>query len=399
MNRIHNSTIREAKRPADYNYIKYILIAFCLIPYMGISGIRNLVGPDLYQLWQVSSTACLLFVGLRKAPTVLVKPHITLFFLYQLVILSVSSIRNGFSYGIFSVCLAFFLIFLLLQSDLWLLILRTLVIVSIIAAIINLISIPFHQDEQQPIYFIGGKNAFAVFLIPAVFFVLIYSAAKNNKVTKAATILVFLFLLSIALGGSTTGIVTSLVTLIFLLIFTNRKTIKAPFLITIILLYSLFLIFSESFLTSSLWTSFTDLFGKDSTLTSRSAIWSEAIEMIKERPLLGHGRGSRIIYRNSMGVYFSATEAHNFILEVLFDGGLVAFVLMLALLFYIVNRLDLSDQKHRISFLSLIIVMTNGLTESTVNNILVVILLGLAGRFASSSSVRSIFYGHSTKKT
>ena len=83
-------------------------------------------------------------------------------------------------------------------------------------------------------------------------------------------------------------------------------------------------------------------------------------------------------------------EAHNFILEILMEGGVVAFAIFSSLFYNIVNKLNMADIRNRIVFLTLCAILINGLTESTVNNFLVTIVLGVACRYAIENRGKNV---------
>ena len=87
----------------------------------------------------------------------------------------------------------------------------------------------------------------------------------------------------------------------------NHDVNKYAILTAIFACYFL-LIFSENFLQSELWIEFTNMLGKESSLTSRADIWEYTLRMIKESPILGNGRGGTIGYMNM--VYMILRRKH-----------------------------------------------------------------------------------------
>ena len=123
--------------------------------------------------------------------------------------------------------------------------------------------------------------------------------------------------------------------------------------------------------------------GKDTSLTTRTQIWKMAKDVVFENPLFGSGRGTELKYFAASGEWKIVDEAHNFILEILMEGGLVALVLFGLLFFKTVKGLDMSKGTHKLVFTALCVILINGLTESTVNNFFVIAILGVACRFAN----------------
>lgn len=156
----------------------------------------------------------------------------------------------------------------------------------------------------------------------------------------------------------------------------------------ILAFYIIFILFSDDFFVTTYWLDFTDILGKDSTLTSRTTIWNIAKEIISDHWLFGSGRGTEISYVNSWGERQLIYEVHNFILEILIEGGVVALTIYSAMFYKAVKGLDMINIKNKIIFIALCVLLINGLTESTLNNFFVIIILGVACHYATENRGR-----------
>ncbi len=81
-----------------------------------------------------------------------------------------------------------------------------------------------------------------------------------------------------------------------------------------------------------------DFYGKDLTLTGRTAIWGAAIEVAQERPVIGYGAGAIYSWpwgEETLEIWHKAgfwhNHVHNGLLQVQLDLGLVGVALVLAL--------------------------------------------------------------------
>lgn len=72
---------------------------------------------------------------------------------------------------------------------------------------------------------------------------------------------------------------------------------------------------------------------EDTSSTARVVLWREAIENIKERPLLGTGLGNYILAVNPAEDYRTPYYAHNLYLDVATELGLVGLFFFLLILF------------------------------------------------------------------
>lgn len=367
-----------------------LLFAFLIIPFLGIAGIKNAISPSLYQAWQIISVCFLLILVFLKHAQIKINWALGLYVAYQAVIVLSSTVNNGFSPGIITVIVAAVLIFALLQTDFYYEILSAAVIIVVIMALVNFPSMLQSRDSIDIEFFVGGKNSLGIFFIPGVFMLIINSLEKNGKVSKLCLLGAGLCLLTVFISSSGTGVVVAFCTLFFLLLAIKFRPRKIIYLAIILVIYALFLLFSEDFFLTEYWFRFTDLLGKDSTLTARTSIWSAAEELIKQNWLFGAGRGVELSYINSLGYRHIIYEAHNLLLEILLEGGAAALLLFGALFSKTIWHLDMKNAKHKIVFVALFVILVNGLTESTVNTFFVMILLGIACRCAGENNKEKI---------
>lgn len=367
-----------------------IFFVFLIIPFFSISGIKNILGEGIYQAWQIVSLGFLIILFFINHEHIKINWSVCLFTIYQLVILSSSTLNNGINLGIIAVTVAAVIVFVLLQTNYYYEMISAVSIIVILSLLINFPIMLQNRGVENAEFFIGGKNALGIFLIPGIFLLIINSLEKNYQVSKFALFAIAFSLLTVFIGSSGTGIVVAFCALIFLLLAIKFKPKKTIYLGVIFTIYALFLLFSKDFFLTEYWLKFTDLLGKDSTLTARTTIWDIAKELIKENWLFGAGRGVELPYVNTWGERQTMYEAHNFILEILMEGGAVALLLFGLLFFKAVRRLNMENPKHRVVFIALCVLLINGLTESTVNGFLVMMLLSIACRYANEQEKNSI---------
>lgn len=78
-----------------------------------------------------------------------------------------------------------------------------------------------------------------------------------------------------------------------------------------------------SFVGSALCYAIAGIFGKDGTFTGRDVIWANAVKYIKQYPIFGNGIESELVRYSKVMM----GQCHNIMLEILYDGGLVGFIL------------------------------------------------------------------------
>ncbi|MDP4551663.1 O-antigen ligase family protein [Alkalihalobacillus macyae] len=164
----------------------------------------------------------------------------------------------------------------------------------------------------------------------------IYSWLTQNK--KTYLLISLMFIAGIILLGSRGGVVGALVTLLILLViqkFSNLKKVRISFginfrmvaifasLLSIVFIFgsSLKKVINERIIgvtfrsTGEIYTS------------GRDTIYSDALTMIKESPLIGYGI-------NSFGYYSNYGYPHNLLLELMLDIGFLGLIYFIILLFY-----------------------------------------------------------------
>ncbi len=247
---------------------------------------------------------------------------------------------------------------------------------------LNIISIIFFQAEIKGINhlwssFIGGKNRYACILIPAlVVFILKLEKKKISVVNSALILLVLYQLLS---SKSRTGMVCA-VAFIALYLFAYKKFYVHFFMIGY--LFVEIALVGYAFGMLSLSSLLSDFFVDDGSFHMRTDIWIETLNMVKEHILFGYGRGIKAI---TLSTDFIFGEAHNLLLEVLLEGGLIAFVIFVLAVVCSIKAHSRSvsyDRYRNAVFIGLALMFIEGLMESNNLSVELWILLALsyAGR-------------------
>ena len=215
-------------------------------------------------------------------------------------------------------------------------------------------------------HFIGFKNYFGFYFLPllaVVFFDKYYSGRKH-------IILQMLIVVDVFLAKSSTSIIAVTIFYIILILgkFISRikkdnkyNFIRNPIIfVSYIFLFILIVIFNSGF---GLRTIVSNLFNKASSFTGRTTIWGLAIAKVLKNPILGYGK-SDVIYMNGNYWY-----AHNGILDLLIQGGIVLIVLYIGVIFIcykpVENLKEQSLYKITIAITAMYCVLM--LVESVVN--------------------------------
>ncbi len=350
-----------------------------IIPFIGIGGINALLGSTLLDGFKVLSVLISIILLVRKG---FLKYDFfsVCFALYQMEIFLVTTWNHGFSFGILTSCLAATLFVFLMISD-WEHILKAISIITAVIVIINFISVLQIGRDDYAMYFVGGKNRLSMILIPAVLLRVVYTINKYGKIDYFTVVLFILAALSVIIAGSGTGIVVAALAIVLAVLFYRFRVNKMIVLYGIFALYFLLLVCSNVLAQNQYWIELTTFLGKDSNLTYRTIIWKSVFDYLSSDPFFGLGRGSEIIFLNAYGGYNIVTEAHNFVVEIFLEGGIMAFFLYTIGFIKAISRINTKDLKGKYVLLAVVMVLVNGLTESVNNHLLVVLTIALANSY------------------
>ena len=178
--------------------------------------------------------------------------------------------------------------------------------------------------------------------------------------------------LSSILENSSTSIVVSIfINCSVVLYLTKKKFNKIPVNLCIIL-YSIFEILLVTGSVAFLGTIVNDLFHKDLTFSGRSFIWNQILLLFLQKPLFGWGYLGSEAVSNMLGskVY---TSAHNQWLNFIFQGGIILFIIAVALFYIVVKAIktQLSNRNVFIMTFILLSLFINMLFEAQFNNVVV----------------------------
>lgn len=107
--------------------------------------------------------------------------------------------------------------------------------------------------------------------------------------------------------------------------------------------------------------------------------------MLRHNWLLGLGRGATNTFRNNWGLMASANEAHNAVLELFLDGGVVGFILYAIAFTITVKKTDISTKEGKVIFIAIALIVINGLTESVTMIFTTTLILAIANYYSYSS--------------
>ena len=218
-------------------------------------------------------------------------------------------------------------------------------------------------------WFLGYKNYHVRFFLPTLLLSEI-NCLKNEKIKLDTYILYIICWISSILNDSSTGLIgMAIFTLGSIVLFKYSFLSKFVNIYTVIgsILIVFFLIVVGNTANLPILKSIAEFFGKDLTLSDRTYIWANSIDIFKQKPLFGYGyfNASRFQMIN----HGWGTHPHNYILYILVQGGIIEAVIVFLLFF----RLQIVLRKYKKSSLPKLMtwfyacMLIMGLTESLIN--------------------------------
>ena len=216
---------------------------------------------------------------------------------------------------------------------------------------------------QAVCWFLGEDNyAFSYYLLANIL-ALIY-LVENNTILLAVYSFVNSYLFAwkndIATGKITIIVLSVLVLLG--IIDKVRRTLNM-FIITIVnIVVFYFLVINRFYERIS---AIIGLLGRNMTLSGRTIIWERVIDYITKKPVVGHGVYSAAMFDGTLNMNGLAS-AHNYYLMLAFDGGIIAIILFLYVL-WILYMVSVDNPNDKISYFFMIGIFTFMFREQVEN--------------------------------
>lgn len=332
------------------------VVVFLILPHLSIHYYQN---PKIYPiilLWQFVIVPIGIFLIYR---------NITIFnilLIFYMIIVTLSANFNGTLNTGVSYTLAVFIGFCIYISEAmknFKELINGLYYLFVTAIIINFISILIGGIGYET-YFLGGKNALSLAVLPAVPIIFLYSNIMHKKLKALHILMILICAVSLYVSESGTAIVISFLIVLFILFPKKYFPSFTTYLCFYIFIFLAIVIFR---LQDILFGSFiTNVLHKDMTFTGRVDIWDLVLDLLKESWLIGYGRGNTLIAQYNGFV----NETHNAVLEIMMFSGVLGIVFFLILLLLVNQNLKLSKNHifSKILSFSVFAYMVIGLTES-----------------------------------
>lgn len=220
--------------------------------------------------------------------------------------------------------------------------------------VINLLSVIFYRNGLYYVkmsdgsldhryWFLGFKNGMGKTCIIFIAISALVNSLNNNKKRISVLLSIIISYATVILVKSAGGFVgITLITALLLLehykyfsfLFNARNLAIIALTMLVMLLAGIFLVKSQVIQYTVI-----NILRKNMTFSSRIYIWARVINIIKNNLFLGVGLQTGENNAKMIGITVHASDAHNYYLEFLFEGGLVTASLMGVFLYRIIKTL------------------------------------------------------------
>lgn len=329
---------QESEDKALKIFEKQLALTLLLLPFFKLSAFEFIpklhIIDTLFDIARIVSFAIIivLYLNGRKLSRMLV-----CIILYQFALLFSTAMNDGNYWKLAVSCgtvISFCMITELAVKKNSRLYFKTVLDIYIPLSVINLLTVLIFpggiakDDYYGNIYYLlGSRNGFPPLLIPLLIYAFVYSSISGRKITGKVFFFTAVVSATILITWSATGVAGLVLFLLFVLFVYGKKSAMLFDSLNLAVIYiAAFLGIIVFRLQSAFSFIIEDLLHKSISFTGRTDIWDIAIMLIKRSPVIGYGvyEGHGLIFIRGQYYY-----AHNAVLEVLLQGGVLSLVFYL----------------------------------------------------------------------
>lgn len=184
-------------------------------------------------------------------------------------------------------------------------------------------------------YFLEHDNGSFYYALPTILLFVLYNIRKYNKINFLCYGFIIINIIGYLYVWSTMAFSCLIFLLIVLLLFNNKivkKIISSNIPEIIILSLLIGIVFFN--IQNKFQDLLSNIFKKDVTLSGRTKLWEKSIEVINNNKLIGYGQEYLDIRMKRFGI----SHVHNIVLQILYNGGIVAMSFFSVLILKIRNN-------------------------------------------------------------
>ncbi len=190
-----------------------------------------------------------------------------------------------------------------------------------------------NNTTLHEVYFLGIDNRFIFYYLPAILFHFCYSYLKYDKLRKIDITIYIVALVTLIYRWSVAAALGLLLYIPFFLIIINRSWPWIDKVCNIFTYIGTMLVANIAIIILKIQNLFkwliVDILHKDLTFSARTTIWEKVLPWIYKRPIIGNGYE---YLETTLAKSNGANHPHNYMLTLLYRGGIIYFCLFLSLL-------------------------------------------------------------------
>lgn len=342
-----------------------------------------------------SAFIIILYSILSSYPKIKINKYCIFLFLFEIWMLFTTIVFKGNIFRSFTDFITIFslalmiLTFYKINKDKLFIVLRNLLIILTLLQLASEIIFPsgmnadlYLQNSSNPLFFVTLDNGTIYLTCLTITLIELCNeyVKKNKKIVNIFQISICL--LTAFLSGSSTALLCTLL-LVFFIKFSRWKNLRIfdKWRIWLLGYFAiLFLILTNNEFISNIISLLT---GKG-TFTGRNLLWNEAIQLIKLSPFYGYGRSEV----GHIDIWYGNFSSHNFILEMLLEGGIIALILWFCVILTALSKIKyISNLKiKRIFILSIFIFFIALSMEAQVHSVFLFVIISLL--YAHNSEIK-----------
>lgn len=336
---------------------------------------------DVIQIWKLCAIVVIIIIYFSRRH---ISAPIALILCWVFIMIFTSLANNVHDSKIFTNALLFagisMLTELAVKNDFYRFAKMQLIILLVLAAInfalcifypSGLRSAVFYNNWKNPLHFLSIDNAMMKELLPLLvlaYYVKFCDESRNIMRNMRLVNYIFIFvnvmcLTTLAIVGSASGIVAFLVFAVLMLGYSViwKRHLPYKMIMGIYVLFIVAVTITSSNL--SIVTFVSRLLGRTNTLTGRFSLYTRAIDMILQSPIIGYGYTS-----GNIRIWGGTFSSHNMFLEMLLQGGLLLGLLFVIIIVYAINKNQKASAPYsNLIFSGIFVFLVIGVVETGVN--------------------------------
>ena len=190
-------------------------------------------------------------------------------------------------------------------------------------------------------YLLGSRNVMMRTIFPGICFSIIRSKIETNKLSIRTIIVMIVAGVSLVLVWSATALVAYFLFCFFIVLFQKKGTpkwftVKTCYLLVIVIFIAIVVLQLQNLFSFII----VDILHKDTTFTGRTILWVAGMYNIARSPFVGYGLESLETIAAKLYKYTQYDSCHNFILDILYQNGIIGFALLLVLFISTEKKVD-----------------------------------------------------------